>query len=592
MIDYADRIKPTDYSIGTFLDTLLNKKYQIPTFQREMVWERDSVKKLWDSVYRFYPIGSILIWKTGLKLQNHRSVGGHIIADESEDSDFQYILDGQQRTTSLLTSLYGGRIEGKDDFDPKLYIDLSIKDVEEIDDQSYKHRFLFWDEIDDRGGTFAINSQRMSRFQEGVIVQLLEIKQNFGRVEKKLQSGKYPDYDDPIRERLRIIHNVLVNYRLSFIELKGIEVSEVCQIFERINQAGKPLDIFDIVVAKTFQIEKPEQNLKGFYLRELVDNFRDQTPGNFAKLDDLTYLQILAMIINANIANSGVQNITPIYLNHLRTEQIESVWEETKAALLKMFDFFENHLHFKGPRLIPYRYFYMTLATYFFKNSQPNYEALKQYFWFTSFHFDDLLTNTTQLRHDIELLNDLRTKGSLPLGRFLIDRQRLRTTYYSAQGRVATAMMALFANQEPRDWAEIDRHVLNDVYYTLGDKPNLHHIFPSGFIAEHPGANKLPVDCMANIAYLTQITNIKISDKNPVVYLRDYDKPRFEQVLAGHLVPLDVLDWSRLEQMPENALDIFIEKRIDLIIDALRLKLAGIQFDVIDSREASSVLPK
>ena len=82
MIDYADRIKPTDYSIGTFLDTLLNKKYQIPTFQREVVWEWDLVKKLWDSVYRFYPIGSILIWKTGLKLQNHRSVGGHIIADE------------------------------------------------------------------------------------------------------------------------------------------------------------------------------------------------------------------------------------------------------------------------------------------------------------------------------------------------------------------------------------------------------------------------------------------------------------------------------------------------------------------------------
>jgi hypothetical protein len=96
---------------------------------------------------------------------------------------------------------------------------------------------------------------------------------------------------------------------------------------------------------------------------------------------------------------------------------------------------------------------------------------------------------------------------------------------------------------------------------------------------------------MANIAYLTQITNIKISDKNPVIYLRDYDKPRFEQVLAGHLVPLDVLDWSRLEQMPENALDVFIEKRIDLIIDTLRLKLTGIQFDVIDSRADTTAQP-
>ena len=46
MTDFSDRIKPTDYSIGTFLDTLLNKNYQIPTFQREVVWDRDSVKKL------------------------------------------------------------------------------------------------------------------------------------------------------------------------------------------------------------------------------------------------------------------------------------------------------------------------------------------------------------------------------------------------------------------------------------------------------------------------------------------------------------------------------------------------------------------
>lgn len=591
MIDYADRIKPTDYSIGTFLDTLRNKNYQIPTFQREVVWERDSVKKLWDSVYRFYPIGSVLIWKTTLKLQNHRSVGGHVISDESERTDYQYILDGQQRTTSLLTSLYGGSIEGKESFDPTLYIDLSVEDVEEIDDQSYKRRFLFWDEIDDKDGTFAINSQRMSKFQEGVIIKLLEIKRNFGKVEKKLQSGKYPDYDDPVREHLRIIQNVLNNYRLSFIELKGIEVSEVCQIFERINQAGKPLDIFDIVVAKTFRLEKPEENQKGFYLRELVDNFRDNTPGNFAKLDDMTYLQILAMIINANIKDSGVQNITPTYLNNIRTEQIEIVWEETKAALLRMFDFFENHLHLKGPRLIPYRYFYMTLATYFYKNPQPNYDLLTQYFWFTSFHFTDLLSNTTQLRQGIELLSGLRSKSSLEVGRFLIDRQRLRTVYYSAQGRVATALMALYANQEPRDWEKVERHVLNEVYYTLGDKPNLHHVFPSGYISAHPGANKLPVDCMVNIAYLTQITNIHISDKNPIDYLRDFDKPGFEKVLEGHLVPLEVMDWSHAEKMPENALDLFIEKRIDLIINTLRGKLSGIQFDVIDSREAPIVQP-
>lgn len=587
MTDYSDRIKPTDYSIGTFLETLLNKNYQIPTFQREVVWDRDSVKKLWDSIYRFYPIGSVLIWKTGLKLQNHRSVGGHIITENGDRTEYQYILDGQQRTTSLLTSLYGGKIEGRGDFDPSLYIDLTVDDQEEIDDQSYKRRFLFWDEIDDRDGKFAINSPRMEKYRQGEIVQLLEIKRNFGGIEEKLQT-KYPVYKDPIREHLRIIHNVLGNYRLSFIELKGIEVSEVCQIFERINQAGKPLDIFDIVVAKTFRLEKPEIKQKGFYLRELIDNFRKSTPGNFSGLDDLTYLQMLAMVINTHLPDSDILNITPVFLNRLRTEQIEKVWDNMTVALRKMFDFFDNHLHLKGPRLIPYRYFYITLATYFYDNKTPDYEALKKYFWYYSFHSEDLLTNTTHLRRHIELLGQLRQDGKLSVERFLINRQRLRTVYYSAAGRYATAILALLANQEPRDWEQMDRHVLNDVYYALTDKPNLHHIFPVGYMREHPGTNQLHVDCMANIAYLTQLTNIKISDENPIVYLCDFDRPGFEQVLEGHLVPVEVLDWAREAEMPENALDIFLEKRIDLLIQALRIKLDGVAFDVVDTREAAA----
>lgn len=94
--------------------------------QRDVVWEKENVKKLWDSIYKFYPLGSILVWKTNIKLQNPRKIGGHTISEGTFiRSEYQYILDGQQRTTSLLTSLYGGVIEGKDGFDPSVYIDLS-----------------------------------------------------------------------------------------------------------------------------------------------------------------------------------------------------------------------------------------------------------------------------------------------------------------------------------------------------------------------------------------------------------------------------------------------------------------------------------
>ena len=56
------------------------------------------------------------------------------------DEDIIALLDGQQRTTSLLTALYGGKIKGKGDFDPTLYFDISIKSESDTDDETYKKR--------------------------------------------------------------------------------------------------------------------------------------------------------------------------------------------------------------------------------------------------------------------------------------------------------------------------------------------------------------------------------------------------------------------------------------------------------------------
>ena len=49
-MNFTDRIRPTDKGITTYLDELKNLDYQIPTFQRNVVWEKENVKKLWDRV--------------------------------------------------------------------------------------------------------------------------------------------------------------------------------------------------------------------------------------------------------------------------------------------------------------------------------------------------------------------------------------------------------------------------------------------------------------------------------------------------------------------------------------------------------------
>lgn len=588
-VNMTDRIKPDGMSIVSYLEDLQRGNYQVPTFQREIVWDRENVKKLWDSIYKFYPLGSILIWKTSIKLNDHREVGGHLIKPEDDRTEFQYILDGQQRTTSLLTSIYGGRIAGKPDFDPTLYIDLTIPVEDNVDDTSYNRRFLFWDEIDDKKGAYHRNMGKMNKFNEGLIIKLLEVKNNFQHTFSKLNT--MPN-NKIITDSLWTIKNVLDNYKMAFIELKGIEVDQVCQIFERINQAGRPLDIFDIVVAKTYRLSTEEKD--GFYLRHLTESFRNDSNGSkFLKIDDIDYLQILSILIRENIDDSGIYNITPRYLNDIKAEQIEAIWPDGKKAILKVFDFFENHLNIKAPDLVPFRYFYITFASYFFNNNNPDYSLLKKYFWYFSFHNEELLSNTTDLSNHIAFLQNTKDKDEVSFDRFLIDKDKLRKSSYSSKGRMSRAILSLYSNQLPKDWKFTDRNVIADNFFFTTDKPNLHHVFPTNFILQNAENNSLNSNSLMNIIYLTQITNLEISDKNPLKYIKDYDLPKehneerseFERVLDSHLLNDDILKWSRVETMPENALEIFIENRINSILDDLKSKLNGIEFQIIDTRE-------
>ena len=586
MNTYVDRIKPDSFGITTFLESLRCRgQYQIPTFQREVVWERDRVKRLWDSISKFYPLGSILVWRTETQLQHHREIGGHPLVEQSARQEYLYLLDGQQRTTALLTSMYGGSIKGQRNRHHHLYVDLTVEETGEVEDDAWRERFLFWDEIDDQGGKLLRNAGRHKRYSEGLIVKLDDVAHGYANVERALVNIGRSDYDDPARQALRRFRNVFDNYKLSFIELRGIEVAEVCQIFERINQAGQPLSMFDIVVAKTFVPSSTDS--AGFYLRGLFDDFRrelESVGSAYHAIDNMTLLQILAIVVRDSMPGSGIYNITDRYLNLLKTDHLEQVWDDAKNAINSTFDFLDNHLRLKGPALVPYRYFYMSIASYFFGNDSPDYALLKRYFWYYCFHNEDLLSNTTHLRDHIRRFHEARDAGVFHFERFLLDRDRLRNATYSVRGRLSRAMLALFANQEPRDWAEPDRSVLSSVYYTLTDRPNLHHVFPVGFCEKSFTSGGQYVDSLLNIVYLTQITNLRISSGNPVEYLQDYVGPRFGDVGRTHLLPDMLDDLACLKEVSEDALDRFVEARLDLIIQTLRQYLEGITFEVIDTR--------
>lgn len=230
-----------------------------------------------------------------------------------------------------------------------------------------------------------------------------------------------------------------------------------------------------------------------------------------------------------------------------------------------------------------------TIAAYFFDNKMPNYDFLKLYFWYYSFHGDDLLTNTTHLFQHLDFLEGEKKTGSYSFDRFLIDKNRLRTASYSAKGRWSRAILCLLSNKRPRDWKYCDREVMVQNFFLSTDKPNLHHIFPtnSDYVLTQKHKNKVDSNSLMNIAYITQITNLEITNRNPLEYLRDYDKPEFVSILPTHFMPTEIMDWARVQDMPDNALDVFIERRVEIIIDALKKRIPVQDFSVIDTAQAS-----
>jgi hypothetical protein len=565
-MQHGDPIRPDDEPIGSYIEGLKQQQYQIPTFQREVVWERDNIKKLWDSIYRFYPIGSILIWNSDTELEKHREIGGHEINDPNKESNFNYILDGQQRTTALLTSLYGVKGEWEGDFDPTLYIDLTVEEAADVDDSNYKRRFRFSDEVSE---------------DDEYVFELIDIYKDPWEIDDQL-AAEGLNNDHPIRARLRNFSKVLQQYRIPFIELRDIEINEVTEIFERVNQEGEPLDIFDIIVAKTFR--PTDHPAGGFYLREMIDDFRASTDGEFVDIANKTYLEMLAMIIKYHVDDNEVNNITDRFLNEIETHQIEAVWEEATRAFRKTFDFFENHLNLRGPNLVPFRYFYITVAFYFYDNDDPDYDFLKRYFWFYSFHSENLLRHTGHLRQDhLDPLYDAKTGGEFEFDEFRLDKEDLRSASYSYRGRYSRAILAFLASHDPKDWKHHMRSVLTDVYYQLQNEPNLHHVFPRNFVENYPGEDDYDEDTLMNIAYLPQITNLEISDRNPIEYLREYDGEEFESVLDSHLIPKELIEWSRDDEVGYKTLDEFVDRRVEVFVSAIDDRLDGIPLNVHDS---------
>ena len=142
-----------------------SRKLLLPGIQRKYVWSSDQIEALFDSLMRDYPINTFMIWKVSDRevIDNHRfytflSKYRERYHEENDsvtlkgEGEFDAVIDGQQRLTSIYIGLKGSyayKMPRKwwadtEDALPtrKLYLDLSGEVVGD-DEGQMRYRFSF-----------------------------------------------------------------------------------------------------------------------------------------------------------------------------------------------------------------------------------------------------------------------------------------------------------------------------------------------------------------------------------------------------------------------------------------------------------------
>jgi len=211
------------------MDGIRNLDYVLPEFQREYVWNREQAKQLMVSLFKGYPTGSLLLWKT----TTPPDIKNNAVARDKIGTT-SVILDGQQRLTTLYMLTQNAI--------PPYYTPADIKE---------DSRGLFFDL--DTGDFQYYQVKRMQHNPtwvavtscfEGGTVQVFEIA--------KVKAG---ESDDPFKlaqrynANLNRLQNVLKDsYPIQTVP-PDADIDAAIDVFDRVNSLGTKLSEAELALA-------------------------------------------------------------------------------------------------------------------------------------------------------------------------------------------------------------------------------------------------------------------------------------------------------------------------------------------------------
>jgi len=532
--------KPDSKKYTDLISEIQKGQIKVPKFQRNFVWSLDKTAKLLDSILKAYPIGTFILWETNERLNDIKNIGNLELPAIPDDIKVQYVLDGQQRITSLYAAYLGAKIqkEGEKKITDysEIYVDLD-GDVENNDDQ-----IVISEKPEE--GTF-ITLHEILNFNDN----LLEIKEK---------------YTDEQFKRIHQYSQTFSTYDFSTIVLRKEDIDSAIEVFTRINTGGQTLTLFEIMSAKTydedqdFDMEDKFQKL----LKELEERKYDT-------ISSSVILSVLSLILSKN------KECKRKVILQLDKQAIIDIWDDVISALKESVDYFRSVYRIPVSAILPYDSLLVPFAYFFyFQKEKPKGEQIKfleEFFWRMSLSFRYSSSTESKLAQDIKRIDEI-LKGNRPnyedVKVYLSSPKDLIETGFSAGSSYCKAILCLLTYHEPKDFQDNGKIILDNSWLKVANSKNFHHFFPKAYLRKNNFGNE---NSLVNITLVSaDLNKRKIKAKAPSIYIQDFldENEELPTSIKSHLID----DLNNFGVMSDDYL-VFLEKRANEIFNELKKRI-------------------
>ncbi|MET7297670.1 DUF262 domain-containing protein [Embleya sp. NPDC005575] len=505
------------------VEDLLAGRIVIPSIQRDYVWKTPDIRDLLDSLYRGYPIGSVLLWKTRIQVPFRAAA---VSQDAQNTHQPVYLLDGQQRLISLAW----------------VYRPESRADAKKLD-----LRF----DLANEQFVSPVGAQRNDPLLIPVVDVLASDPEFFRMLTVAGVDPATPVFQTYFT-RLQKLHDIHKR-EIAVITYTSDDYEEVADVFARVNKGGRKLTKGDLVYsAIAARWADGLATIEAFHAELARDGFAlDRDPvlrvlGYYAGVGLRSIRLLDASVTEAVLKDAWAKTADSVRMT------VEFLREECgvpRSAVLKTQNVLVAPsilLHRRGGTLgleetrRLRRWIYTILA--FMRYTGASETAME-----SDVRWMDVEPEEVRWR---ELTNGAFGTRSVDAPVQATDLEH-KTSVHALFNVLYIAAL----RREVRDWVDGDR--LDELREDSSARIEYHHVFPDAAIG---GAYPKELrNCVANYAFVSARTKRAIGTKTPAQYLSTLDPDH----LAGHWMPTDPDLWT-VERFPD-----FLAARRGLMVATL-----------------------